>query len=433
MKGLIFTYLLTYGGSVVALFEPFVGICIYYAFAVLRPQVLWYYSLPPDMPFSKYVALATMAGWVFKGFPHGGSLKDDSSPMVAFGVFVLLVQLSAWFAIEPARADLISSDMLKILVMFFIGICLLDSMKRLSVVLWGYIAVQGYLTLDMNLTYFLEGINPVVHNDGFGTLNNNTFALSLLPGLSLALMAGIFETRLLFRGAALFSALSSIHVILLSESRGAYLGLAAIAGLAFYFIPKNARTISALVVIVVLSGFLVGESVREEFGTMFADELDDSAAARFSLWQAGWGAMKDYPFLGAGPGNFEIISHHYGVEEGRAAHNLYMQIGADCGIPALVSLMSFYVLTFIKLQRIIPWKTRRDAVPVDPTVMAIGVGAFAGLAGYLLHSVFSSGVLIETPYLTALMALATVRVFSKTRTVEEKEKLLSGAYANVSG
>ena len=39
--GFLFVNLMTYGGAVVSLFNPFVGFLIYVSFAVLRPEFVW--------------------------------------------------------------------------------------------------------------------------------------------------------------------------------------------------------------------------------------------------------------------------------------------------------------------------------------------------------------------------------------------------------
>ena len=41
-------------------YEPFLGVAVYYLFAVLRPQYMWKWSLPQDVSWSYYVALATI-------------------------------------------------------------------------------------------------------------------------------------------------------------------------------------------------------------------------------------------------------------------------------------------------------------------------------------------------------------------------------------
>ena len=421
MKGLLFTYFLTYGGCVVALFRPFVGLCIYYCFTVLRPQTLWFFALPQDGNYSKHVALATLIGWSISGFPRGGSLKRVMPILLTFGGLALIFRMTTWTAINPFVAEPVASAMAKIFLMFFVGVSLLDSPRRLKVLLWVFILSQGYLTYDLNVSYFLSGVNVILMNDGFGSLNNNTFALSLLPGIGIALMTSIFETRPLLRGLALFSALSSVHVVLLSESRGAYLGILAMGAIAAYSVPKTFKTLFLFSLVVLLVALLAGESVRQEFSTIFADELDDSASYRYDTWSASFRAMLDHPFLGVGPQNFLVVSDQYGLDKNRAAHNLYLQTGADTGVTGLFLLVTFYLLLLRRLAKIMSWKVGETS-QIDPTIAGVAAGVFSGLIGYLTHSFFSAGVAIETPYLAALLGTAAIRLaYANTRQLERVE------------
>src|SRR5277367_5592086 len=62
MKQLIFMVGMTLAGTVgVVLVSPFLGVAVYYLFAVLRPQFLWEWSLPQGISWSYYVALTTIA------------------------------------------------------------------------------------------------------------------------------------------------------------------------------------------------------------------------------------------------------------------------------------------------------------------------------------------------------------------------------------
>jgi len=47
MKSLIFVYLLTYGGAAAALLNPLVGLYIYILFAILKPESLRLFAVPP--------------------------------------------------------------------------------------------------------------------------------------------------------------------------------------------------------------------------------------------------------------------------------------------------------------------------------------------------------------------------------------------------
>src|SRR6516162_8862504 len=68
-KGWLFTNALTYGGSLVALFNPFVGLLVYVAFAILRPEDLWSWSVGQnlDTGHSRVVAIAMLLGWLMRG------------------------------------------------------------------------------------------------------------------------------------------------------------------------------------------------------------------------------------------------------------------------------------------------------------------------------------------------------------------------------
>src|SRR4030095_12250145 len=295
MKGLIFTNLLAFGGSGIAIFRPFVGLCIYYCFAVLRPQALWFFSVPQDVNYSRYVAIATLLGWGFNGFPMGESLKGKFTIPLALSCLVLDFQLCSWNALDSTISEPVATDLLKVFLMFLVVFFLLDSTSRLQALCWVYIISQGYLAYDLNMAYFLSGVNLVFSNDGYGGLNNNTFALSLLPGLAVALATGIYERRLFLRCVALLSSLLSIHLLLLSQSRGAYLGGLAIGFIVAFIVLKSRKNIFVIALVALMTSFLIGESVRKEFATMFADKLDYSAVSRFDLWAAGFRVMMDYP------------------------------------------------------------------------------------------------------------------------------------------
>src|SRR5205823_14471517 len=66
MKGLLFTYLLTYGGALAALFNPFHGLLVYVCFAIVRPDKMWFWSVP-EGNYSRIVGIALLLGWLAHG------------------------------------------------------------------------------------------------------------------------------------------------------------------------------------------------------------------------------------------------------------------------------------------------------------------------------------------------------------------------------
>src|SRR5688572_8284442 len=66
-KGLIFTFVLTYGGAIASIFDPFIGLLVYVCFSILKPDALWHWvELPGNS--SRTVAIALLVGWALKGF-----------------------------------------------------------------------------------------------------------------------------------------------------------------------------------------------------------------------------------------------------------------------------------------------------------------------------------------------------------------------------
>src|SRR5262245_40372250 len=96
MKSLLFTYALAYGGAVAALFEPYVGLLVYVCFAVIRPALIWPWSVPVGN-YSRIVGIALLVGWALKGF---GSWRLGRSRGVVFA----LVGYLAWAVISGTQA-----------------------------------------------------------------------------------------------------------------------------------------------------------------------------------------------------------------------------------------------------------------------------------------------------------------------------------------
>ena len=66
MKGLIFTYLITFFGVTGSVFSPFYGLLAYVALAILKPDAMWAHSIQNGR-FSLIVAMAMLVSWMFRG------------------------------------------------------------------------------------------------------------------------------------------------------------------------------------------------------------------------------------------------------------------------------------------------------------------------------------------------------------------------------
>jgi hypothetical protein len=216
MKGLIFTYVLCYGGAAASLFNPYVGLLVYICFAILKPDALWFWSVPQGN-YSRIVALALLAGWVGKGFGRW-EFGRARGIVISFAAFWAWALLSCSWAIETRLAVAFVETIGKVLLPFLIGMTIIDSVPKLKLVAWVIMLSQAYIALEANLAY-LSGYNRL-REDGMVGMDNNSVAISLVTYTGLAFFLGLQTKRLLFKGAAFAAAALMAHAVLLSFSRG---------------------------------------------------------------------------------------------------------------------------------------------------------------------------------------------------------------------
>src|SRR5579862_7203258 len=96
MKGLLFTYLMTYGGAAAALFNPYFALLIYICFAIIKPEDLWYWSVPQGN-YSRIVAIGMLAGWAIHGF---GSWRFGRAGVIVAAAVAYL----CWYGLSAANA-----------------------------------------------------------------------------------------------------------------------------------------------------------------------------------------------------------------------------------------------------------------------------------------------------------------------------------------
>jgi O-antigen ligase len=76
---------------------------------------------------------------------------------------------------------------------------------------------------------------------------------------------------------------------------------------------------------------------------------------RMAHWQAGWYMLQDYPFLGVGPGNYPAVYDEYYIPPWKEplghAHNYYLNMAVEAGVPGLLALVLMLGLAFRALLR----------------------------------------------------------------------------------
>ena len=205
-------------------------------------------------------------------------------------------------------------------------------------------------------------------------------------------------------------------------SRGGFLALLAAGG--FFLIRYRgvgvgfkAATVGAVALVVAA---VAGPRFWNQMQTMLAPETDYNVTAstgRLQIWKRGLGYMRDRPLLGVGAANFPVAEgtlsplasmQEYGIGvRWTAAHNAYVQVGAEVGIPGLLFYLTFVVATFVTLAR----AGRGSGGRAPPERVRGLVDAItASLVGFLVGSFFLSLAYAAMGYVLAGLAAGLGKV-----------------------
>ena len=412
MKQTLFMIALTLLGTGGSLVKPLCGVLIYYLFAVLRPQYIWAWALPPDVPWSEYVAVPTIAVaalfLLFRSANRDQSTANAYSPRAYGAVHLVTLLFAAWIALSYFTARNQDAawpwflEYLKIFLMFFASAVLIRSVNDVWWVMVVAAIALGYIAFEVNLMYLTTRYMGIYFN-GYGGLDNNGAGLMLAMGVPLCLFLWMSTDRLWRWGfAALIPFI--LHAVLLTFSRGAMVALIAASPLFFMRGKHRLQLAIAFLAVVIILPMLAGREVRREFFSTTRYEDDPSAMSRFDTWSAGWRLGLDYPVFGVGVRNSKLYLHEYGGEvlRDRAIHNQYLQTLADSGFPALGLYLLMLGVMVLGLRRVRRWARRRTDEEAR-CAFALACGVEGSLAVFCVGGVFLSLEVFELPYLLLLL------------------------------
>ncbi|MEX2187362.1 MAG: O-antigen ligase family protein [Pirellulales bacterium] len=407
MKGLIFTYALTYGGSLAAVVNPFYGLLIYVCFAIIKPDYLWHYSVPVGN-YSRIIAIALLVGWAIAGF---GRWDFGRAKLVVAALVGFLVWNAASAAMAPNGEVAWNAveSLFKIVLPFVVGITIIDSVTQLKQLAWVIMLSQGFVAYEANLSY-LQG-NNWLKDYGFGGMDNNCVAIALVCAAGFAFFLGLAETKHWRRWLAFFAAGLMAHAIMFSMSRGGMVALIITGVVSFALIPKRPVYYAYLALAVAVGLRLAGPPVIERFSSAFVDEeeRDESAQSRVIMWGNCVDLMIANPAFGVGPKHFPLVVQQFGrYNEGKEAHTLWLQVGAETGAVGLGLLLTFYLAAMYRC-----WRLARTLDPYAPAAANSCRMIIASLVGFMVAAQFVSLVGLEIPYYVALIGAGYLKLASR--------------------
>ena len=255
----------------------------------------------------------------------------------------------------------------------------------------GYAFVQRIQGVEVNKSYVDIALNKDMPGRVFSFFENpNAFGevLVLLIPLAVALL---FGSRSLFgRLLGLVGAGVGTAALIMTYSRAGWVGLL-VAAVVFVFLWKR-KLLPVFLALGLAAIPLLPDVVFNRILTIF-NMNDTSTSSRFPLYEAAWSLIQQNPFWGSGLGSDAVRlavkegNHYHGEAPFVHSHNVYLQIWAELGIFALLSLIASVGWTFkraahVALGKIGSHSTRMIVVGGIAAILGIMV---CGIADFIWH------------------------------------------------
>ncbi|MGH9533437.1 MAG: O-antigen ligase family protein [Terriglobales bacterium] len=270
-------------------------------------------------------------------------------------------------------------------VLCFVVAAIVDTPERLRITLLvaiGSVAIGSLYVLREWQKYHTRYVD---FRPGYVVGDANYFTLSAVVCLPLALFL-LRERRPWQRAALVVCVVLTLLAVALAASRGGFLALLAALG---YLWWRSAHRIRNLGLIALVLVPLVAFAPDSAFHRLVKPDYSDQEAVqnRLVVWRAGLKIIADHPLTGIGLGNFKPMVEHFehsGLRVDSLAHNTYIQLAADLGLPGLTLFLVLFSVAFVQAARAV-----RASGPGSLLWLA-GNGIQAGLLGCAVGVFFLS-------------------------------------------
>jgi O-antigen ligase len=339
------------------------------------------------------------------------------------GLIILMIPVTMWVTILP---DISSIQVLRLLSgigLFYTIINWTNTEKRYRLL------VNGLLTAGIGLCFFaLFSVDwvgrskiPLIPLELYSrfhvlvsdSVHPNVMAGTLLILFPVALAVLIFswkDLRWYERLLAIVMSSGSIGIIFLTQSRGAILTLVIVL---IGMLIARWRRVGAIVMSAAIVGgiMLVTKlGIDRTLNLLIANVTLGGIDGRLEVWSRAFYMLRDFPFTGIGMGTFTTIAdtfYPFSIFTAGSvshAHNLFLQIAVDLGIPGLIAWLSCLIIIICGAWLIF----RKNNRPADRWMASLGLGLLFSQIALVLHGMLDSvtwGMVRPAPLVWGLWGL----------------------------
>ena len=348
-----------------------------------------------------------LALFSYAKFAHSqGRLNlSEGAELTIVAWFILLSLVSVGFSRWPGGSLQFFMDYAwKAGVVYFLAANLLTSTERARQFCWTFVlfaAVNSFIGLqNWRSGNMASGATNRIEG-GFAPLATNPNDLGLLLDLCIPLAWYAYRTAKTktTRYMALLTVIASAVTVVVTFSRGAFLGLLVVAG-ALVWNRARGKRVQTLVLIAVLLPVLLAvlpAGYSDRMLSIFYSDMDETGSRdhRIKLMEAGVTSMIEHP-LGVGLG-MNILSSADSGAGWNMIHNAYLQVGVELGVLGFFLYLLLIWKTYQGLSVIeeSPLRSVADlAFAIRLSLIAFAVGGFFGPVAYNFYFFYPGGMAV---------------------------------------
>ncbi|MDD4188935.1 MAG: O-antigen ligase family protein [Eubacteriales bacterium] len=357
--------------------------------------------------WDEILLIIAVALWLYKRVRYRQTVLYRWSPLdfpliMFFGVGIFLFLINSpdmSISFEGLRA------VIQYMFWYFAVVQLLET-KKAGRNIYRILVYSGTLmALHGILQYLMKVENPLNWTDAAESDVTRVFSIVGSPNVLGSLMillipmaAGLFfaEKKPLKKLLFFCSTAAMGLCLILTFSRGAWLGMAVAA--AVYFTFKDKRLFIPFAVAAVLA-FLFVPSISSRVAYMLTSDYIASSirGGRLGRLVEGFAVLKDNLWLGTGFGHFGGAVAMNNIPGSFYMDNYYLKTAVEMGLLGLASFMAL-------VASVIVWCRRAVKKIADKAGRELVLGAFAGMCGVLFHNLFEN--IFEVPMMVTYFWLA---------------------------
>jgi O-antigen ligase len=365
--------------------------------------------------FIKVAGLLLFGSWYAQRLV-GTARTHAAVARLPVNIVVSVVALALWAALSATWADsssvAIASTLTFVLNMLLLPIVMVAVRRRehlrwvLAAFLIGAIVSTAYgFTASLGTSQGrLEG--------GIGDANEQ--AAVLVAAIPIALALGNAMRRPILRGLCWAGGVFCLFGVFTTLSRGGLIALGCVMVAAVVFGGRWRAKAAVLLAMTALGTVTYYFAVAPLAARQRVENAGTSG--RSDIWHVGWRMVEAHPLIGSGAGNFQQAAIHYVqgigtlteanniVDVPHVAHNVYLELLADLGIPGLLAFLGVVGSAALAAARA-AWAFERQG---DREMELIARGMVLALVAFMSADVFLSGESSKQLWLTIALCPAVL-------------------------